>query len=296
MSMTSLRPALLTLLLTFSSALTAAVTAGQASLAGEFEDWFQLQVKSEDILGAAFAVVSRERIIRIGTAGYTDTRRKQAINADTAFRLASVSKTFAAELAAQMVQDGHLAWEDPITRHLPDFRVKGDASRIQIRHLLGQSTGLIAHAYDNLIEEGVPTTEIQNRLAELSFVCEPGECYSYQNSIFSLIEPVVEKIAANSYANLVDQRIFKPLDMRTASVGYEAFMANSNRAEPHVMSNGRWKTVKVLPNYYRVAPAAGVNASVQDMGKWLMAQLGANPKVITPEIPCRGATTGAHTG
>ncbi|HLF31689.1 MAG TPA: serine hydrolase domain-containing protein, partial [Xanthomonadales bacterium] len=284
MSITALRPALLTLLLAFSSALAAAVTAGQATLADEFEDWFQLQVRSEDILGAAFAVVSRENIIRIGTAGYTDTSRKHEINADTAFRLASVSKTFAAELAAQMVQDGHLAWEDPITRYLPEFRVKGDASRIQIRHLLGHSTGLIAHAYDNLIEEGVPAAEIQHRLAELSFICKPGECYSYQNSIFSLIAPVVEKIAASSYANLVDQRIFKPLDMHTASVGYEAFLANSNRAEPHVMSNGQWKTVKVLPNYYRVAPAAGVNASVQDMGKWLMAQLGANPLVISPEI------------
>jgi beta-lactamase class C len=40
----------------------------------------------------------------------------------------------------------------------------------------------------------------------------------------------------------------------------------------------------VLPNYYRVAPAPGVNASVLDMAKWLMAQLGANPAVVTPEI------------
>jgi beta-lactamase class C len=121
-------------------------------------------------------------------------------------------------------------------------------------------------------------------MAELSPVCAPGECYSYQNSVFSLIQPVVEKIAANSYANLVDQRIFKPLNMYTASVGYDAFMATSNRAEPHVRSNGKWKTVPVLPNYYRVAPAAGVNASVQDMGKWLMAQLGANPQVIAPDM------------
>lgn len=284
MRIASFCPALLILLLTLPTRLTAGVTPAQDSLADEYESWFRRQVRNEEILGVAFAVVSRENIIRIATAGYTDTTRTQAINADTAFRLASVSKTFAAELAAQLVQDGSLAWDDPVTEYLPAFRIKGDASQIHIRHLLGQSTGLIEHAYDNLLEEGVAVEEIQRKLAELPLICAPGKCYSYQNSIFSLIQPVVEKVAATTYANLVDERIFKPLNMYTASVGYEAFMANDNRAEPHVMSKGRWTTVTVLPNYYRVAPAAGVNASVQDMGKWLMAQLGANPDVISPEI------------
>lgn len=283
-SNTALRFILLALLLLCSLPLPAAVSSAQQILADDFDAWFLQQVKTENILGAAFAIVSREDIIRVGTAGYTDTNHQHVINADTAFRIASVSKTFAAELAAQMVRDGTLSWDDPVTQYVPEFRIKGDASRIHIRHLLGQSTGLVPHAYDNLIEEGLSAAEIQNRLAELSLVCAPGECYSYQNSVFSLIQPVVEKISADSYANLVEQRIFKPLNMYTASVGFEAFMANTNRAEPHVQSNGRWKTVPVLPNYYRVAPAAGVNASVQDMGKWLMAQLGANPLVIAPEM------------
>ena len=277
--------ALFALLLTASfPVFSAMVSPAQQALADEFDDWFQQQVQAEDILGAAFAVVSRENLIRIGTAGYTDTGRQKAIDSNTTFRLASVSKTFAAELAAQLVMAGDLAWDDPITQYLPAFRIKGDASRIRIHHLLGQSSGLVPHAYDNLIEEGMTTADIRNRMAELSFICIPGECYSYQNSVFSLIEPVVEQVSSQSYGNLVEQRIFKPLDMRTASVGYEAFMANENRAEPHVMRNGKWTTVPVLPNYYRVAPAAGVNASVQDMAKWLMAQLGAYPEVISPEM------------
>ena len=223
-------------------------------------------------------------MIRMGIAGFTDTTRKQRINTDTVFRLASVSKTFAAELTAQMVQAGTLSLDDPVTEYLPAFRIKGDASKIQIQNLLGQSTGLVSHAYDNLLEEGVPTAEIQRRMAELTLTCAPGECYSYQNSVFSLIEPVVEKVTADSYANLLKQRIFKPLDMYTASVGFDAFMANHNRAQPHVKSKGAWTTVKVRPNYYTVAPAAGVNASIDDMSKWVMAQLGANPQVISPEV------------
>ena len=268
----------------FASTLHAAVPTPEQALGDDFNIWFQSQVRDEKVLGAAFAVVSSAGVVRMGAAGYTDTTRKKSIDADTAFRLASVSKTFAAEVTAQLVRDGQLRWEDPVTLYVPDFRIKGDASRIQIAHLLGQSSGLVPHAYDNLIEAGVSADEIRKRLATLSSVCTPGECYSYQNSVFSLIEPVVEKVSAQSYSQLVSQRIFKPLDMRTASVGYEAFLATTNRAEPHVKRNGQWKTVKVLPNYYSVAPAAGVNASVRDMSKWLMAQLGAYPQVVAPDM------------
>jgi len=276
-------PALLFAALTASN-LHAATPSPQQTLGEDFNSWFQSQMRDQKVLGAAFAVVASDGVVRMGTAGYTDTTRKKSIDLDTSFRLASVSKTFAAELTAQLVRDGQLRWEDPVTLYVPDFRINGDASLIQIAHLLGQSSGLVPHAYDNLIEAGVSAQEVRQRLAQLSSVCEPGKCYSYQNSVFSLIEPVMEKVSATTYSQLVTQRIFKPLDMRTASVGYDAFLATTNRAEPHVKAKGGWRTVKVLPNYYSVAPAAGVNASVRDMSKWLMAQLGAYPQVVAPEM------------
>jgi beta-lactamase class C len=102
--------------------------------------------------------------------------------------------------------------------------------------------------------------------------------------VFSLIEPVMEKTTSKSYAQLMDEKIFGPLDMRTASVGFEPFVRNPNHARPHVKSRGQWKTVRVKPNYYRVAPAAGVNASALDMGKWLAAQMGGQPEVIDPQV------------
>ena len=235
-------------------------------------------------LGAAYAVASPERIIRVGTAGHTDSSRKQAINENTAFRVASVSKTFAAGLTGVLVQEGEFGWEDRVIDYIPDFQVDGDASLVRIEHLLGQSTGLIPHAYDNLIEDGLPMDRIKKQFSNLPYLCNPGDCYSYQNSVFSLIEPVIEKTTSSSYEEMMVEKIFKPLDMRDASVGYDSFINNPNHAKPHVKARGAWRTVKVKPNYYRVAPAAGVNASALDMGKWLMAQLGANPEVLNPQV------------
>ena len=200
------------------------------------------------------------------------------------FRLASVSKTFAAEMVGILVEDGTLSWDDPVTRYVPDFNINGDASQILIRDLLGQSTGLMPHAYDNLLEDGKSMDAIWRRMSDLSYVCEPGKCYGYQNSVFSLVDPMVLEATSESYQMQVERRIFNPLDMQTASMGYEAFVNNPNHAKPHARRKGGWKTVPVQRNYYRAAPAAGVNASILDMGKWVQVQLGSHPQVLSSEM------------
>lgn len=266
--------------------LGAAASAGsdEEVLAADFESYFRQQVAAEGIVGAAFVVADPQGIIRTGAAGHTDTSRTRRIDGDTVFRVASVSKTFAAGLTGLLVHEGRLTWEDRLIDHLPEFRIDGDSSQLRLLNLIGQSSGLMPHAYDNLIEDGVPMEQIWEKFRHLSYICPPGDCYSYQNGVFSLIEPVIEKAAARPYARLMEERIFRPLDMRTASVGYQPFIRSPNRARPHVKSRGRWTTVRVKPNYYRAAPAAGVNASALDMGKWLTAQMGGVPAVMDPVL------------
>lgn len=253
-------------------------------VASRFDAFFRQRVTTENVTGAAFVIASRTGVVAVGTVGYTDTSQARRIDENTVFRVASISKTFAAGLAGMLVNEGHFSWDDPVVDFLPDFHINGDSSQVHIRHLLGQSTGLMPHAFDNLIEDGVPLEQIRKKFGELSYLCTPGTCYSYQNSIFSLIEPVMEKTTERSYANLLEERIFRPLGMRNASVGYEPFVSNPNHALPHVMSRGRWKTVPVKPNYYSVAPAAGINASARDMGQWLVAQMGGQPAVLAPAV------------
>jgi len=260
-----------------------------------YETFFREFIEERNYPGAAFAIVSRDRILQIATTGHTTAAREQAINEQTIFRLASVSKPFAAELVGLLVEDGALSWEDPINHHVPGFKINGDVSQIRVRHVLGQSTGLMPHAYDNLLEDGKSMENIWRRMSDLSYICDPGKCYGYQNSIFSLVEPMVKNATQMDYATLINERIFKPLDMSTASTGFDAFVNNPNHARPHARRGGRWKTVPVQPNYYRAAPAAGVNASILDMGKWLQAQLGSRPEILSPELIGQLSTPGVKT-
>ncbi len=160
----------------------------------DYETFFRQLIADRNYPGAAFAIVSRDQILHIATVGHTTAARKHPIDQQTTFRLASVSKPFAAELVGLLVEDGSLSWDDPVIRYVPNFKIKDDASQIRIQHLLGQSTGLIPHAYDNLLEDGKSMDSIWQRMSDLPYICDPGKCYGYQNSVFSLVDPVVEKV------------------------------------------------------------------------------------------------------
>ncbi len=264
--------------------LPAAASEKLAIVGTQFSSFFHQLVNDRGYPGAAFAIVRRDQVLQMGTHGYTNTKKTRKVDTQTTFRLASVSKTFAAGAVGLLVADGTLSWQDPVVRYVPDFKISGDTTQIQIQHLLGQSTGLMPHAYDNLLEHGKSMDIIWKRMSDLPYMCQPGSCYGYQNSVFSLVDPIVEYVASIPYNELVEQRIFKPLEMANASLGYEAFVGNPNHAEPHARSRDKWKTVAVQPNYYRASPAAGVNASITDMSKWVQAQLGNKPDVLPADM------------
>ena len=253
-------------------------------LAQHFDPVFKSRLQSAGVPGGAYAIVSRDGIQHIGTFGHTDLTRSQPVDDNTLFRLASVSKTFAGTLAGMVVHEGNLSWDEQVYKYAPDFRLQEGTWRIRLSHILGQTSGLISHAYDHLIEEDRPLSYIHKKFNQLSLSCLPGKCYGYQNVAFSLVQPMLEQVTGQSYGELLDNRLFTPLQMQTASVGLEPFLASPNRAQPHVKRNGRWKPVPVLPTYYRIAPAAGVNASARDMGHWLTAMLGARPDVIPEAV------------
>ncbi|NQD35946.1 beta-lactamase family protein [Permianibacter sp. IMCC34836] len=251
-----------------------------------FDHAFRQQLDAAAIPGGAYAIVRDGKIIQAAGHGTRTLGYNEPISPTTVFRLASVSKTFAAELTALLVREGKLKWDDPVNRFVPDFQFKTPrySQALQVQHLLGQSTGLIANAFDNLLNANQPLNRILPRFRELDPICQPGQCYSYQNIMFGLIAPVVEQAAHASYSNLIQQRLFQPLQMQQASVGMQAFLRANNRALPHIKRRGNWVATEVQPGYYEVLPAAGINASVTDLGKWLIAQMGNNPEVVPTQV------------
>lgn len=254
----------------------------------EFDQHFRSTLIEHGVPGGAYAVIRNGRIERVGAHGVRRVGSPEPVTADTVFRTASVSKTFAAQLTSLMVAENRLRWDDAVISYLPEFRLLNpEATRqLQIQHLVGQSTGVVSNAYDNLLNANQPLERILPQFATLQPLCQPGSCYTYQNVLFALVGPAIELSAGQRYEDLVEERLFQPLGMRRASFGREAFLAEANRASPHVrLARGtRWHPVEVAESYYRVPPAAGVNGNVLDLARWLIAQQGYRPDVLSPDV------------
>lgn len=251
-----------------------------------YDRLFRTSMQDKKIPGAAYAIVEMGEPLKLGTFGTRAKGRKLPVTEDTVFRLASVSKTFSASLVAKLVEEGQLTLDTKVTPFVPVFQLKkkGHAEQIELSHLLSHTVGLTPNSYDNMIEDGWDLPKILPRFKRLSPICAPGKCYGYQNIAFSLVEPIVEATVDNEFNSLMQERILTPLGMQTASIGMKGYLEKDDRAHPHVNTRRGWYRTKVKPHYYNVSPAAGVNASIKDMVKWVESYLGWYPEVISPGV------------
>jgi len=249
-----------------------------------YRQWLNKLDQRNSVAGLATAVVVNDKVVFEGTIGYANASDKEPVKPDTVFRLASLSKAFATGLTAILVQDGKLAWDTRLVNVLPFFKLKNvpDTQRATVADILGQRLGLPRNTYDNMLEDDVPYEELVRKLDEVDMTCGVGKCYGYQNVAFSLIGDVVYAMTGNFFYKLVDRRIFLPLGMSTASYGRAGLESSKSWARPHRRTRHGWVPFEPKENYYRVAPAAGVNASLRDMEKWLIAQMGGRPDVLSP--------------
>ncbi|ALO46736.1 serine hydrolase domain-containing protein [Pseudohongiella spirulinae] len=248
--------------------------------------WLKGEVDELKIPGIAVAIVTSKGIVDIQTWGVRSVSEGGSVNDDTVFRIASVSKTFAGTVASQLVNHNIFTWDDPINGILPQYAIGTDPSTQQmtLRHVLSHTTGLMPHAFSNMLDAGVAYQKIQEKFHEIPTVCPPGQCYGYQNVVFSLVADVVEASLQTSYDDFVEENIFAPLGMNDASMGYDGFVNNPNASAPHQFGRGNWRVSSVNPAYYTAGPAAGVNATILDMSRWAQANLGAFPEVLSPDL------------
>ncbi|WP_394222333.1 serine hydrolase domain-containing protein [Alteromonas gracilis] len=251
----------------------------------DYASYVQKEASKYNVPGYAFVFYEQGKAPRVYVYGKTRKRGGEKVTENTVFRLASVSKTFTALLFAKLVEKNQLQWETPISALLPDIPFKGKGMEsLQLQHIVGQSSGFMPNAYDNLIEADYSLERVLKSLGELEPLCAPGDCYTYQNALFGALE---YNFSHNntSYSRQLQANLFSPLGMNTASVGKGGLLASESWAHPHIaIARNKWREGKVESNYYRFSPAAGVNASISDMTIYLQALLGEFPTVMSKDM------------
>jgi beta-lactamase class C len=252
----------------------------------QFEFLAQALVANQRVPGLALAIVKDGRVLTARGYGITDMRAAEPIDAHTVFRLASLSKAFAGTVTGLLVSEGALRWDSKLTDFMPSLRLSDPtaAQQLTVADVLSHRVGLTHNTYDRDLEANVDYHSLVQKLAYAPMSCHPGQCYAYQNIAFSLIGDVVFATTGKVYGETLAQRVFKPLGMNDASTGLEGIESSPRWAKPHVRGGGSWVSLMPKPSYYQVTPAAGVNASIDDMAQWLIAQTGHRPDVLPESL------------
>lgn len=264
----------------------AAAAASAQAIDYERLDRRLMQLAQEDeIVGLAVGVIEGGEITFARGYGVT-AEGEGPVTRHTVFRWASLSKGVATSLVTKLAMEGQFALTDTLASFQTSLRLPGGGeAAATLEDLMAHRVGVVSNAYDTLLEDGRDPAEIRRLLGGLNVVCPVRECHSYQNVAFDAVTEIVERATGRPYETAVDETLFKPLRMATASTGRDGLIHARSWAKPHEMRRGSrvpaLQTVK--EPYYRVPAAGGVNGSVVDLALFARAQMGLAPDVLTPD-------------
>ncbi len=200
-------------------------TAPSSSLAAVLQPF----VDNHLLAGAVVMVASKDKVLDVETVGYADIAAKRPMRTDSLFWIASQSKPIAAAALMMLVDDGKVSLDDPVEKHLPEFKGQMVVSErddqhvllvkprrpITVRDVLSHTSGL---PFSTPIEK--PTLDLfplacrvrSYAMSPLAF--EPGAKNQYSNAGINTAARIVEVVSKMPYERFLDERLFKPLGMK----------------------------------------------------------------------------------
>jgi CubicO group peptidase (beta-lactamase class C family) len=265
-----------------------------ARLAAAFPDvdrLFAEFAKSNRVPGAAWGIIIDGQLAHSGAAGVRDitpNAPNARVDADTVFRIASMTKSFTAMAILKLRDEGKLSLDDPAERYVPELKglkyPTTDSPRITIRHLLTHSEGF---PEDNPWgdQQLAETEEELSRMLRggIPFSNVPGVAYEYSNYGFAILGRIVSRASGRQYDEYVTQNILQPLGMTSTTLHPSKVPAN-RIAIGYRWEDERWKVEPALP-HGSFGAMGGMLTSIRDLGRYVAVLLDAWP-------PRDGAETG----
>lgn len=191
---------------------------------------------------------------------------------ETVFRIGSITKQFTAAAIMQLAEAGKLSVEDPISKYYANAPAAW--AKVTIRHLLSHRSGIgdytsLPNFFEKLAAEDRTPEQIIEMTRDQPLAFEPGTKFAYDNSGYIVLGYVIEKVSGQTYADYVEQHIFKPLGMRDS--GYEVSTAIlPRRAAGYGFADGKWTNATYIAMSLPYA-AGSLYSTVDDLLAWEQA-------------------------
>ena len=237
--------------------------------------------------GAAVVVVRGDSLVHSAVFGRADESGRP-ITLETPFMIGSTAKSMTALAVMQLVDDGRVALDSPVTRYLPWFHPAGQTGwgRVTIRQLLNQNSGIPSYA--GRMDWAYPDTNDAalerhaRRLATVRLAHAPGGTFEYANANYVLLGEVIQEVSHVSYERYIETQLFAPLGMKRSFTSQRAAERNGMAPGYRLWFGHPVAKAAQMPFIRSNLPAGQLMASVADMARYLRVHLngGRYPGVI----------------
>ncbi len=245
-----------------------------ADLEKEIDNTVDQAMQAWTIPGLALVIVKDDKVLLSKGYGVREMDKPDKVDEHTLFAIASNTKAFTATAIGLLVQEGKLAWDDPVTKYLPTFKLQdvNATQLITVRDLLCHRSGLGTWAGDVLLLSNYATEDIVQRIRHIPPEYGFRAGYGYSNLMFITAGLIIETVSGMSWDEFIRSRIFEPLGMTDSLTNPRFLNERTNIAIPHEDIKGKLQTVVQRMDAH-IGAAGSIFASTADIAQWLRLQL-----------------------
>ena len=259
-------------------------TAAAAEPPGELAVRAEALREQFDAPGLTIAIVEQDEVTFAQGFGVTDIEHPRPVDPDTNFAIGSVTKAFTAAALSILVDEGKLGWDDKVIDHMPEFRMYDSwvTREMTVRDLLVHRSGLGLGAGDLLFvpRSNLTRADVVDRLAHIPPETSFRSAYAYDNILYMVAGRLIERVSGKSWEQFMRDRVLETAGMVDATVDNDARGDESGIAHPHARISGPIRGMGEMERLddsmvvaQVAAPAGGIQASADDMARWIRIQL-----------------------
>ena len=226
------------------------------------------RMDSLHIAGLSLAVVRAGKVVKAEGYGAADLEHGVAVTPRTVFKIGSVSKQFLAAGILLLAQDGKLAVDDPVARHIPGAPAAWQG--ITLRHFLTHTSGVQREgpAFDPMKRQ--PDSVVVRSAFDLPLVFATGSKYQYCNVCYFALADIIARTSGKPWDTFLGERVFAPLGM-TSTRATTTTDVVPNRARGYAWQNGRFVNAT---EFVALRPSGAFLSTVLDLAQWDAALYG----------------------